>query len=298
MAKQDKLNRVPPYLPIIWQDWLSSGDVRSMTMAQRGIYVEILIRQWVLGSVPRDAWKLAKDIQADYKTTVRLLSTYSHLLVCCQCGASWTPVTCQCGTSNLTATCHNPKLKNIRNDVDSDLPIGTTEPNPTTPNRREPHLALNALAPPSEARGEGVTSASLDGEVFDQATPITAKDDSLVNEFVGLLGMAKSPSPEVYNHWSTVFAQLVEAYGEPNFKTIMAYCFQHERYCRGIKTVKKQDKADWFSQNFEELAERMAADEEFAAKRGAKAAKYKVNEKAPEYIKNPSGNVGFGKSVV
>jgi hypothetical protein len=110
--------------------------------------------------------------------------------------------------------------------------------------------------------------------------------------------MAKPPAPTVYNYWSAIFARLVEAHGEPKFKTIMAYCFQHERYCRGIKTVKKQDKADWFSQNFEELAERMVADEEFAAKRGAKAAKYNVNEKAPEYIKNPSGNVGFGKSVV
>jgi hypothetical protein len=126
----------------------------------------------------------------------------------------------------------------------------------------------------------------------------TPTPNPLVNEFIGLLAPPKPPSPQTYTHWSEVFARLVEAYGEPRFRTIMAYCFQHERYCRGIRTVKKQDKADWFSENFGELAERMVADEEFEAKRGAKAARYRVNENAPGYIKNPSGNVGFGKSVV
>jgi hypothetical protein len=309
MAKQDKLNRVPPFLPLLWQDWLRSGDVRSMTMAQRGIYLEILVKQWVLGSVPRDAWKLAKGIQADYRATVRLLTTYSHLLACCQCGASWTPVTCQCGASNLTATCHSPKLRNLRNDVDSDLALGTTEPNLTQPKLTEPHPAASPLEPPSPTGGGGVSSPVVEGyfgqgnkrngaaAVVEQPTP-DPTPNPLVDEFIGLLGMVKPPSPQTYNYWSEVFGRLVDAHGRPRFRTIMAYCFEHERYCRGIRTVKKQDKADWLSEHFAELAERMVADEEFESKRGQKAAKYKVGENKPDYIANPSGTVGFGKSVV
>jgi hypothetical protein len=137
----------------------------------------------------------------------------------------------------------------------------------------------------------------LDGEVFDQATPITAKDDSLVNEFVGLLGMAKSPSPEVYNHWSGVFAQLVKEHGEAQFRNVRAYCFANERYCRGIKTTAK-DKADWFTEKFQGMADKMSADDEFESRRGHKAAAAKVPENAPDYRKNPTGRDWFGKSVV
>ena len=121
--------------------------------------------------------------------------------------------------------------------------------------------------------------------------------DPRVDEFIGLLGMVKPPSPKTYNYWSEVLGCLAEAHGETRFRVIMAYCFQHERYGRGIKTV-KQDKADWFSEKFDEVAERKIADEEFEAKRGAKAAKHRVNGNAPDYLKNPSGNVQFGKSVV
>ena len=57
MAKQKNLDRIPPYLPLLWADWESSADVRSMTMVQRGIYLEILIQQWIYGKFPRDPWQ-------------------------------------------------------------------------------------------------------------------------------------------------------------------------------------------------------------------------------------------------
>ena len=136
-----------------------------------------------------------------------------------------------------------------------------------------------------------------EGAEAEEPTP-TPTPDPLVDEFIALLAPPKLPCPQTYNHWSEVFGRLVGVHGEAKFKTIMAYCFQHERYCRGIKTVKKQDKADWLSDNFVELAARMVADEEFDAKRSQKAAKSKTPENAPHYIKNPSGNVSFGKSVV
>jgi hypothetical protein len=300
MAKQDKLNRIPPFLPFLWQDWRSSQTVRRMTHSQRSIYLDILIEQWISGNVPRDAWRLAGMIQADYKSTVRLLENFSEVLVCCQCGASWTPVNCQCGASNLTATCHNPKLRNIRIDVDSGVALGTTEPNLT-----QPHLTEPQLASASQTGGGGISNSVVeryfdqgnkrDGAMAEEPTPTP---DPLVDDFIALLAPPKPPCPQTYNHWSGVFGRLVGVHGEAKFKTIMAYCFQHERYCRGIRTVKKQDKADWFYDNFVELAERMVADQEFDARRSQKAAKNKTPENAPDYIKNPSGNVSFGKSVV
>jgi hypothetical protein len=140
-----KINSVPPHIPLLWRDWESSPDIRSMSMTQRGIYLSILIKCWIFGDVPRDPWQLHKLIGADYKSTVRLLEQYSHLLVCCECGASWTPVDCQCGDSNLTARCHNLKLKYLNKDVNSGLSLGTTEENLMEPNPTDD----GAASPPS-----------------------------------------------------------------------------------------------------------------------------------------------------
>src|SRR5580700_7260139 len=111
MAKQDKLNRVPPFIPLLWQDWQSSPSVRSMTMTQQGIYLNILIHQWVYGDFPRNAWELSRTLNSSYDTTLRLLSDYSHLFVCCECSASWSRADCECGASKSRGTCENPKLR-------------------------------------------------------------------------------------------------------------------------------------------------------------------------------------------
>jgi hypothetical protein len=294
MAKQHKLNRVPPFIPLLWQDWRSSADIASMTPTQRSLYLDILIEQWIYGDVPRDPYKLHKKINptGDYRTTVRFLSAYSHLIVCSQCYHGWKTGCCPCGACDSTGTCLNLKLKNLRIDVNSDLPLGTTELNPTEPDRREPHLA-----PPAEAgEGRGVAFTSLQGEICDQATPKTPSptDDPLVNEFVALLG--QKPSTLSQNYWSTVFAKLVKLHGEPHFRNVMAYCFQNERYCRGVKTTGK-DKADWFADKFEGMADKMLADSEFESKRSAKVVAAKVPANAPDYRKNPTGRNWFGNDA-
>jgi hypothetical protein len=300
MAKQDKLNRVPPFIPLLWQAWRSSPSVRSMTMAQRGIFIEIMIEQWIYGSFPRSAWELSRRIGSDFKTTGRLLEKYSELAVCCQCGASWTPVTCQCSASNLPATCHNPKLRNLRIDVDSDLALGTTELNPTQPKLREPHLALNALAPPSEARGGGGVSSSVVDESLGRAKKDMAEAavveeptlNPLADQLVGLLG-TKAPDPKVYGDWARRLDDLVDAWGQARYQRVLAYCFKNERYCRGIKTTAK-DKVLWFTEKFEGIGAKMDADDEFES---TKVSKPKEQDNRPEYLKNPSGKVGFGKTV-
>jgi len=152
MSKQDKLDRVPPYLPIIWQDWLSDPDVRSMNMAQRGIFLEILLQQWVFGDVPRDPWKLSQDIKADHRTTVKFLQTYSKTLACVQCHRCWNAVKPQCQCSERAGRVHNRKLHFLRIDVISGLPLGTTEANRT-------ELELNTM------QAETAKSAVAQGKV-------------------------------------------------------------------------------------------------------------------------------------
>ena len=103
--------------------------------------------------------------------------------MCCECSASWSRVDCECGASKSRATCENIKLKNLRIDVDSDFPLGTTEPNPTPPKLTEPHLASA-----SQTGGGGAVSNSVVEEHFDQAKPVEpmAMEDVLVNEFIDL----------------------------------------------------------------------------------------------------------------
>jgi len=284
MAKQDKLNRVPPFIPLLWQAWRSSPSVRSMTMAQRGIFIEILIEQWIYGSFPRSAWELSRRIGSDFKTTGRLLEKYSELAVCCQCGASWTPVTCQCGASNLPATCHNPRLRNIRFDVDSDLAIGTTELNPTQPKLSEPHLAS---ASPTGGGG-GVSSSVVEG-YFDQAKTNPAPS-LLVDELVKRLGMVKPLDPATYGEWARRLGNLRDGWTD-KYDRALSYVFDNPMYSRGIKTT-KEDKSLWLMNKWESILAKMDADAEFASR------KPKDQDNRPEYLKNPAGGVKFGKSVV
>jgi hypothetical protein len=104
-----------------------------MNMAQRGIFVEILLQQWIFGDVPRDPWKLSQDIKADYRTTVKFLQKYSKTLACVQCFRSWSAVNPQCQCSDLAGRVHNRKLHFLRIDVISGLPLGTTEQNRSEP---------------------------------------------------------------------------------------------------------------------------------------------------------------------
>jgi hypothetical protein len=295
MAKQDKLDRVPPYMPIIWQDWMSSPTIRSMSMTQQGIFLNILLHQWVYGSVPRDPWKLAKAIGADYKSTVRLLEKSSTQLVCSQCGASWEPVTCQCGASKETVTCHNPKLQNLKNDVNLGLALGTTEPNPTITSPK----VTPASAPFGGGEGEAVSSSVVDG-YFDQAKKGMAEaaveekptpaPSPLVDDLVQRLGV-KPPDLKVYGEWARRLGNLVDGWGEARYQKAIAYVFANQMYCRGIKTC-KEDKVIWLCSKWEQILAKMDADADYASK------KPKENDNRPDYIKNPSNRDWFGKSVV
>jgi hypothetical protein len=68
--------------------------------------------------------------------------------------------------------------------------------------------------------------------------------------------------------------------------------FDNPQYCRGIKTT-KEDKVAWLCAKYESILAKMDADAEFASRK-----RPKEQDNRPDYLRNPSGNVGFGKSVV
>jgi hypothetical protein len=188
--KKDNLDRVPPFLPIIWQDWISSPDIRSMSHTQWGIYLHILLHQWVYGNIPRGAWDISKAIGADYKVTRNFLRKYSHLLVCCQCEASWTEAECQCGRSDspvadqqedsttpptqqrrnsaASACVHNVKLDFIKKAVISRGTLSSkralTEPNLTEVNQTKRKKNITITVPPPNAAAVMSSQASPDQE--------------------------------------------------------------------------------------------------------------------------------------
>ena len=158
MANNDKLDRVPPFIPIIWQDWASSLDIQSMSTSEEGLFNRFIHKQWVLGELPADPWALKKLLRVDHRTIIRFLAKYEHLFVGAQKHNSKCTVNVQQGYSKITVdittntvniltdtvslcicplTLHNPKLRNLYNDVIFKLPLGTTEPNLTEVNLTE-----------------------------------------------------------------------------------------------------------------------------------------------------------------
>jgi len=128
MAKQELLNSIPAYMPIIIEDWQSDPNTQSMSDVQIGIYMKALFYQWQNGSLPRDSWKFAKKIDSRYETTMKFLQTYPKLFGCSECGRKWSQATCACGKFDLeVARIENKKLKYLREDVNAGLPLGTTE---------------------------------------------------------------------------------------------------------------------------------------------------------------------------
>ena len=74
MAKLRKINGVPPVLPIIWQDWDSDPDTQRMTVAEEGFFFRFLRKQWVLGELPADPWRLSRMLNSKYETRTGLIN--------------------------------------------------------------------------------------------------------------------------------------------------------------------------------------------------------------------------------
>lgn len=143
-VKKVVLERVPPYIPIIWQDWESSVECQAMSLAEEGIYFRIIRKLWVLDELPSKPSKLAQIVGvSDARTMKRWLEKYSHLLALekkhsSECTGNLREIYGRLPVDHREVTCECPgnllsqKLRNLKNDVKFNMPLGTnqTEPKP------------------------------------------------------------------------------------------------------------------------------------------------------------------------
>jgi len=240
-----------------------------MTMVQRGIYLEILIQQWIYGSFPRDPWKLCKIIGADYRTTVRFLSNYCHLAVCTQCGHSWNASSCQCGCSEKTATCHNLKLKNLRNDVVSGLDLGTTEPKREGKQEPKPEGDVPPAAATPPSGNVPSSSQEQEGIVADSESLKLAQDFWLWID-----------SPDYCRNCTGRWASQIESRPESVefVRAALRYATENEFFVTGLKAVirRKEDPVSYLLRDkFENILTSMEVAEAKQKKRREKSGKEK-----------------------
>jgi len=182
--------RVPPFLPINWMDWLGDEHVREMNETMWGVYFAILLELWQYDRIEFDHKVLAARLRCRDPRNVRtFLEKWWHLFRCVDCGgvmhyprnpqvdptqgsrnphAEVTQTSCRYCADFSPCTCKghagyvfNPKLKNYKNDVKNGLPLGTTKPNQIERNRKEANPTNLSAA---DAARESVGGSSLTDE--------------------------------------------------------------------------------------------------------------------------------------
>lgn len=289
MAKQDKLERVPPIFPIIWQDWDSDPDVLSMTTVEEGLYFKLLKKQWVLGELPADPWKLSKLLGIQYRTTKHWLSKYSHLTVKVQRPCSEHAPTMQSGCSKCAVSMHNKKLKNYRIDVISDVALGTTEPKLTKQNRSEPLL-------PQQVEEEAVEEAPETPTPEQEKVPESKVDDSKVRKAVThLLKLLGSPDKfnkkSVCKRWESLIEPKLQNAAVEYVTGLMDYALtENPVWVRAFSGLSKRDPMEYFVEKYETIEGNRDGDEKFKKmKKSTAASGSAAADGAPEYMKEKLG---------
>lgn len=253
MAKQDKLERVPPILPILWQDWDSDPDIMGMSLPEEGFYFKFLKRQWVLGDLPADPWKLAKELKVNYRTTAHWLQKYSYLTVQTQRPCSEHAPAVQLECTKCAASLHNKKLKNLRIDVISDLALGTTEPKITKPKVTEPeHIAGVEDEAPTQAPAPEPEAPTPDSEI-----------SKFLLAIAGLLGKT-TVKRSVLTKWEAALQPKVKAHSEAYVLGLLKYALEeNEVWARAFSSLTKQEPVEYFATKFETIEGNREGDEKF-----------------------------------
>ncbi len=284
MAKQDKLNRMPPYLPIIVEDWQSDPDTQSMTDAQVGIFFKALLNQWQNGSLPRNAWDFAKKIDSSYDTTLRFLSSYSHLFVCCECSTRWSREDCECGASKSRARCENTKLKNLRIDVNSDVALGTTEPKLT---KTKPKLTE---VPPSDDGGPPkLPSQEQEAEVPEPDPSVPDEAIRLAHDFWRWLGKPeKFKNAKTFKLWSGLIESKTKTSSLAHVRDVLHYAAtESDSFAPAIKAlgVKRDPMEYCITEKWENILSAREFDLDKAKRRNRKEGKEKNLAQIEEKLK-------------
>jgi len=72
---------VKPWFPLIVADWLDSDDVQQMTTSERGVYITLLVHQWMLGRLPAKVSVLEKVSGIERRILGRFLGKYRRTFV-------------------------------------------------------------------------------------------------------------------------------------------------------------------------------------------------------------------------
>jgi hypothetical protein len=229
MAKTttNAMNRVPPFMPILWQEWESGPDTSTMTDLQVGIFFKMLLRQWVVGSVPANVSDIIRECKLDSgrNAVLRFLESYPQLWTCDGCGADFMRTECGCSTDVArTSDGHstdakrtsggrkaytrrtNQKLKNLRIDVNSGLELGTTKPNSTKP-EPEPQPQPVASAEAGSSESEPVLGSSPAPQV--KEFPVQPQPEASSPEAPASAApkKGKSPAEEAAQHLFKILGQ-------------------------------------------------------------------------------------------
>ena len=264
MAKL-KIEGMPPYMPILVEDWQGSSTTQHMTDVQVGIAIKAMLKQWQIGSLPRSAWDFSREIKSDYHTCVRFLTTYCKFFVCRQCGDSWTTADCQCGDTNLTGRLHNVKLKNLRNIAKTWAPKSD---NRIEPNKTEPKRTLTPVGDGDEP--EVPVPAVSENPVSSDKTR------QAVSHFMHLLGAPKKYNkPAVGLRWESLIEPKLRVSAVEYVIGLMDYALTvNPVWVRAFAGLKR-DPMDYFIEKYETIVGNCDGDEKF------KKLKSKSGDKEP-----------------
>jgi len=183
----EEADRVPYYFSFIWRDWRRDADVKKMSPSDKGIYLELLIEQWMLDVLPGDLIELGHITRSRVDVMKQWLMKWGHKVLICAicdeaineqdmrriCDGDVGEVSEKCAgdVAEMEVTCkrHGTQLKNrrlefLRKDVNFGLAPGTTKPNLTEPKVTEPTFPAPRGATETMPKPLRSASAPSDGE--------------------------------------------------------------------------------------------------------------------------------------
>lgn len=173
---------------MFFQAWLTSNDVRNMTLAQQGLYLRMLCIQARDGSLPEDAYALSRLVGCDHRLIERFQSSFRHLTV---------------KSLSDPGAITVPKLdffwKKLRNSPLHDVPEQTREEQTSKQAAKQAPAELNAT--PSLSPEEPHTECPKCGFYPCQQKLFCPKPDSPVLVKKAAKPVAKRPAADPLRNW-------------------------------------------------------------------------------------------------
>lgn len=242
MSKKVQLERVPPYIPIIWQDWDSSIDIQNMSLAEEGIYFRLIRKLWELDELSGTPRRLAQLIRVpDYRTMERWLEKFSHLLMVdkqhtVECEGNLREIYGKLTVNSRETSCNctvkirSEKLRNLKNDVKNNMPLGTNQTK-TKPNQTEVSVSrsVSSLSTSTDVEEDEVKARPKEIEILvltDMETPVQELPcyNTLHEGFGVVAALPEGTVREVHS----AAKQLGE--DESWVKGCLHFCFDHKKF--------------------------------------------------------------------